>query len=123
MQQASGAVSLQGVLPWKLPAGDIGVAFGGEWRLERQGEYNIDGRSQSPGGASIYPSGNYSSNFEGHLHAEEGFLEVDAPILKNEFVQSLDITMAGRITNYSFSGLVETWKLGATSQINDDFCF
>jgi len=28
--------------------------------------------------------------------------------------------MAGRITNYSFSGLVETWKLGATSQVNDD---
>jgi outer membrane receptor protein involved in Fe transport len=24
------------------------------------------------------------------------------------------------MTNYSFSGLVETWKLGATSQINDD---
>jgi len=120
MQQASGAISLQGVLPWKLPAGDIGVAFGGEWRLERQGQYNTDGYSQSPGGQSIFPSGNYSSNFEGHLHAEEGFLEVDAPILKNEFVQSLDVTMAGRITNYSFSGLVETWKLGATSQVNDD---
>ncbi len=121
MQQASGAFSLQGVLPWKLPAGDVGVAFGGEWRLERQGEYNIDGRSQSPGGQSVYPSGNYSSNFEGRLHAEEGFLEIDAPILKNQFVQSLDISMAGRITNYSFSGLVETWKLGATSQITDDF--
>jgi hypothetical protein len=121
MQQASGAFSLQGVLPWKLPAGDIGVAFGGEWRLERQGAYDIDQYSQSPGGQSQFPSGNFSSNFEGHLHAEEGFLEIDAPILKNDIVQSLDITMAGRITNYSFSGLVETWKLGATSQINDDF--
>jgi len=120
MQQASGAASINGVLPWKLPAGDIGVAFGAEWRLERQGEYNIDGRSQSPGGVSVYPSGNYSSNFEGHLHAEEGFLEVDAPILKNDIVQSLDVTAAGRMTNYSFSGLVETWKLGATSQVNDD---
>lgn len=116
LQQAAGAFSLQGVLPWKLPAGDIGVAFGGEWRLERQGEYNIDPRSQ----LNMYPSGNMGQNFEGHLHAEEGFLEVDAPILKNDFVQSLDISMAGRITNYSFSGLVETWKLGATSQINDD---
>ena len=121
MQQASGAFSLQGVLPWKLPAGDIGVAFGGEWRLERQGQYNIDGPSQSPGGASMFPSGNYSSNFEGHLHAEEGFVEVDAPVLKNYIVQNLDVTAAGRITNYSFSGLVETWKLGATSQLTDDF--
>jgi hypothetical protein len=31
LQQAAGAFSLQGVLPWKLPAGDVGVAFGGEW--------------------------------------------------------------------------------------------
>ena len=116
LQQAAGAFSLQGVLPWKLPAGDVGVAFGGEWRLERQGEYNIDPRSQ----LNSYPSGNMGQNFEGHLHAEEGFLEVDAPILKNDFVQSLDVSLAGRLTNYSFSGLVETWKLGATSQINDD---
>jgi outer membrane receptor protein involved in Fe transport len=28
--------------------------------------------------------------------------------------------MAGRMTSYSTSGLVETWKLGATSQITDD---
>ncbi|MGH6827593.1 MAG: TonB-dependent receptor, partial [Rhizomicrobium sp.] len=27
---------------------------------------------------------------------------------------------AGRVTDYSTSGMVETWKLGATSQINDD---
>ncbi|MBV9550158.1 MAG: TonB-dependent receptor [Alphaproteobacteria bacterium] len=116
MQQAAGAFSLQGVLPWKLPAGDVGVAFGAEWRLERQGQYNIDPRSQ----LNSYPSGNMGSNWEGRLHAEEGFLEVDAPILKNQWVQSLDVSLAGRMTNYSFSGLVETWKLGATSQINDD---
>ena len=29
--------------------------------------------------------------------------------------------MAGRMTSYSTSGMVETWKLGLTSQINDDF--
>ena len=28
--------------------------------------------------------------------------------------------MAGRMTSYSTSGLVETWKLGLTSQVNDD---
>ncbi|MBV9548926.1 MAG: TonB-dependent receptor [Alphaproteobacteria bacterium] len=116
LQQAAGAFSLQGVLPWKLPAGDVGVAFGAEWRLERQGQYNVDPRSQ----LNMYSSGNFGANWEGRLHTEEGFLEVDAPILKNQWVQSLDVSMAGRITNYSFSGLVETWKLGATTQINDD---
>ncbi len=50
----------------------------------------------------------------------EGFAEIDIPIIKNGFVDSLDGNMAGRMTNYSTSGMVETWKLGLTSQINDD---
>ena len=116
MQQAAAEFTLQGVLPWKLPAGDVGAAIGGGWRLERQGQYNIDARSQ----LNMYPSGNMGSNWEGRLHAEEGFMEVDAPILKNQIVNDLNVTVAGRITNYSFSGLVETWKIGGTSQINDD---
>ena len=50
----------------------------------------------------------------------EGFAEVDAPILKDNIVNSLDFSTAGRMTSYSTSGLVETWKLGLTSQVNDD---
>jgi outer membrane receptor protein involved in Fe transport len=44
----------------------------------------------------------------------------NAPILKDNFVQSLDFNAAGRFTDYSTSGQVQTWKLGLTSQINDD---
>src|ERR1019366_4851135 len=51
----------------------------------------------------------------------EGFGELNAPLLKDNVVQSLDFNAAGRLTSYSSSGLVETWKLGLTSQINDDF--
>jgi len=54
-------------------------------------------------------------------NTEEGYGELDIPIIKNGFVESLDGNMAGRITDYSTSGMVETWKLGLTSQINDDF--
>jgi outer membrane receptor protein involved in Fe transport len=50
----------------------------------------------------------------------EGFAEVDAPILKNNIVNSLDLQAAGRMTSYSTSGLVETWKLGLNSQVTDD---
>ena len=50
----------------------------------------------------------------------EGFAELDIPIIKNGIVQSLDGNMAGRMTSYSTSGLVETWKMGLTSQVNDD---
>ena len=35
-------------------------------------------------------------------------------------MQSLDFNAAGRMTDYSTSGLVETWKLGFTSQLIDD---
>jgi outer membrane receptor protein involved in Fe transport len=51
---------------------------------------------------------------------QEGFLEADVPVLKNFIVQDINANVAGRITNYSTSGLVQTWKLGATSQIDDN---
>jgi outer membrane receptor protein involved in Fe transport len=119
MQQSSAAFTMSGVLPWALPAGEIGVAYGAEWRIDRHGQYQIDGRSQT----GMYPSGNFGRPFEGKQHAEEGFLEMQFPILKNDIVQNLNIDMAGRLTNYSNSGLVETWKLGLQSQIIDDVRF
>ena len=117
--QVAGAFSMNGVLPWQLPAGEIGVALGAEWRMERSGQYNIDPRAQ----IGAYSSGNFGRPYEGHLHAEEGFLEMAFPILKDNIVQNLSIDLAGRMTNYSFSGLAETWKIGVQSQINDDVRF
>ncbi|MBV9549941.1 MAG: TonB-dependent receptor, partial [Alphaproteobacteria bacterium] len=114
--QTSAAATLNGVLPWHLPAGDIGVATGFEYRLEQAGQFNTDIRTQNTG----YGVGNVVP-FSQQYHVEEGFLEVDAPILKNQFVNALDISMGGRITSYSTSGLVETWKLGSTAQLTDDF--
>ena len=35
-------------------------------------------------------------------------------------MDDLNFNAAGRITSYSTSGLVETWKLGLTSQVNED---
>ena len=51
-------------------------------------------------------------------NTKEAYGEIDIPILKNGFVESIDGNMAGRYTDYSTSGGVETWKLGLTSQIN-----
>ncbi len=66
--------------------------------------------------ASI-PSGNFGLAYEGHLHSEEGFLEVAIPILKNDIVDSLSIDLAGRMTHYSFSGLSRpgSWACRARS--------
>jgi len=119
MQQEAAAFSMSGVLPWVLPAGEIGAAFGAEWRLERHGQYEISPYSY----AGMYPSGNFGSNFEGKQHAEEGFLEFSIPILKDNIVQTLSLDLGGRLTHYSNSGLVETWKVGLQSQIIDDVRF
>jgi iron complex outermembrane receptor protein len=108
--------SMQGVLPseWSLPAGRIAVAFGGEYRKEAA-RVTADANAQAVG----WSVGNFSA-FTGQYNVMEGFAEVTAPILKDTFVQSLEFNSAGRLTSYSTSGLVETWKLGLTSQVNDD---
>ena len=116
LEQDVAAASMQGTLPWGLDAGNIAVAFGAEYRQEQQ--RNFDDPLHA-GALAGWGSGNYTA-WAGQYNVQEGFVEVDAPILKNNFVQSLDLQSAGRLTSYSTSGLVETWKLGLTSQINDD---
>jgi len=114
LQETNAAASAQGTLPWGLPAGKIAVAFGAEYRHE--GGNTL----ANPGGPlKAFSVGNYIP-YEGEYYVYEGFTQVDAPILKDDVVQSLDFSMAGRMTSYSTSGLVETWKLGLTSQVTDD---
>jgi iron complex outermembrane receptor protein len=117
LQQEVVSGDMQGTLPWELPAGKVAVAFGAEYRMEQQ--RNI-ADPQGLGATAGWGSGNYTS-FGGEYNVQEGFLEVDAPLLKNQFVESLDAQLGGRITSYSTSGMVETWKIGLVSQVNDDF--
>ena len=50
--------------------------------------------------------------------------EVGIPILKDvPLVQTLDADLAGRYTDYSISGSVETWKIGLNWHVNDDVYF
>ncbi|HWX89748.1 MAG TPA: TonB-dependent receptor [Rhizomicrobium sp.] len=110
------SASTSGTLPWGLPAGKIAVALGFEDRLEQQRN------TRDPlqlGASGVWESGNFSQ-FAGQYNVQEGFLELDVPILKNQIVDDLNFNAAGRITSYSTSGLVETWKVGATSQVNED---
>src|SRR6185437_1676637 len=108
--------SFEGTLPWELPAGKVAVAFGAGYRKEAGVNYSDPNgvfASFSTGNWAFFPSSSYN--------VMEGFAEVDAPILKDTLVNSLDFQMAGRMTSYSTSGLVETWKLGLSSQVTDDF--
>src|SRR5258706_9424514 len=46
--------------------------------------------------------------------------EVDAPLVKDvPLIQSLSLNLAGRYTDYSTSGAVQTWKIGGDCHVND----
>ena len=107
--------SMQGKLPWSLGAGDITVAFGFHYRKEAG--KNVATTVGDQGG---YAVANYSNFPSSNINVREGFLEVNVPVLKDTIVDSLDINAAGRATDYSTSGGVQTWKLGFTSQLNED---
>lgn len=113
--QTVASASMQGLLPWSLPAGPVAVAFGAEYRHEQGGVIQADPR----GATGQWAAGNFVP-YRGQYHVEEGFLEVDAPILKDSLIQSLDFNAAGRLTGYSTSGLVQTWKLGLNGQVDEN---
>ena len=75
------SVSTQGVLPWGLAAGKPAVEFGFEDRLEQQ-------RNQRDplelGASGVLESGNFSE-YAGEYNVQEGFLELDVPLLKDNF--------------------------------------
>jgi outer membrane receptor protein involved in Fe transport len=114
-QQDTAGASLQGVLPWDLfGAGAPSTAFGVEYRKEA-----VVTTADLNGDLGALGGGNFVG-MRGELNVIEGFAELDIPLIKNGIVNGLDGNLAGRMTSYSTSGLVETWKIGLTSQINDD---
>ena len=117
LNQEVASVSAQGLLPFGLPAGKIAVALGSEYRLEQQRQTSDPAGIGAVGG---YMSGNFPNPWAGQYNVEEGFLEFNAPLLKDQIVQSLEFNAAGRYTSYSTSGGVQTWKLGLTGQLTDD---
>jgi iron complex outermembrane recepter protein len=116
LNQDVAEASMQGTLPWSLPAGKVAIVFGAGYRKEAARV-----NASAIGGQAGFAVANYSNFPASTYNILEGFAEVDAPLLKDNFVNSLDFSVAGRMTSYSNSGLVETWKLGLTSQVTDDF--
>ena len=100
--------------PVTLWAGPVSLTAGLEWRKQKVGQV-ADARSQ----AGLFVTGNPKA-LNGQVTVKEAFGEVVVPILKDTLVRSLDVNAAGRVTDYSTSGRVTTWKLGATSALNDE---
>ncbi|HEY0958755.1 MAG TPA: TonB-dependent receptor [Novosphingobium sp.] len=111
------AASIQGE-PFSTWAGPVSVAFGGEYRKEKVSE-TVDALSL----ASAYFSGNFKP-INGSYSVKEGFAEVVVPLAKDApFLQSLEANGAVRVTDYTTSGTVTTWKIGATWRPVDDILF
>jgi len=108
------AASASGELPIGLPAGNISAALGLEYRKES----GTIVASQSGRDNLFYVTGNFK-DFNGSYNTKEAFAEFNIPLLKDSIVQSLDLDLAGRYTDYSVSGSVETYKVGVISQVND----
>ncbi len=108
IEQNVGAINFSGS-PFSLPAGEVSVAFGGEHRTEA-----VRGISDAGSQANDWFVGNYRPNI-GKYNVTEGYLETVVPILRDAaLAESLELNGALRATDYSTSGFVTTWKVGAT---------
>lgn len=120
LKQQVAALSFSTNNLFRLPAGPVSLAFGGEWRKEEvTGTVDALFRPVVSGGVTtgtwIY--GNYLPTV-GSYNVKEAFVETIIPIFKG-----MDFNGAARITDYSTSGSVVTWKTGLTWQVIDDIKF
>jgi len=115
--------------PFDSWAGAVGVAAGGEYRRE---SYRVNGDPYGAGVSSVSPNdanypadpllnssvgnnwyaGNYH-NASGAYSVKEGYVELNVPVLKSATLGEANVNVADRHTDYSTSGHVESWKLGA----------
>lgn len=117
IEQQVAAASIQGE-PFSTWAGPVSVAFGAEYRKESTHETS-DALSLVNG----YFSGNFKPT-NGAYNVKEAFLETVIPLAQDvPFARSLELNGAVRATDYSTSGYVTTWKLGATWRPVNDLLF
>lgn len=95
--------------PFNTWAGPVSVAFGGEYR--KDGAHGTADpistalRFYTSGGAAI----------SGDMNVKEGFFEMGMPLARDlPFAKSLDLNGAVRLTDYSVSGSVTSWKIGGS---------
>jgi outer membrane receptor protein involved in Fe transport len=117
MRQDVAAVNFGGEA-FDLPAGPVSLAFGGEWRRER-----ISGVAADVALANDGLFGNSLPSF-GTYNVKEAYLETVVPLVKGAaWAESLELNGAVRATDYSQSGFVATWKVGAVYQPIPDIRF
>jgi iron complex outermembrane receptor protein len=117
LQENDLAANITGDL-FQLPAGPVSIAAGAEYRSEQ-----VATDTSAASAAGLLDTASYKP-FSGAYHDEEVYAETVVPLLLDmTFAHSLGLNAAVRETNYSTSGAVTTWKLGATYEPTPDFRF
>ena len=100
--------------PFSSWAGPVSVAFGVEHRKE-----SATGIVDANSLAGNWYAANYRPTI-GSYNVTEAFVETVIPLAKDvAWADSLDLNAAVRATDYSTSGYVTTWKVGATWDVTD----
>jgi len=108
------AASMQGEI-FDLPAGPVAVAFGLEYRKEK-GSVDYDEIGQQYG--YFWGGGQPVS---GDFDVKEAFVEAGIPVFDTDGGTSLDVNAAVRYADYSSSGGVTPWQIGATLGFASNF--
>lgn len=107
-------LDINGKLPWGLEAGNIGVAFGGDWR--RESVKAVPDALKQTGdfaeGTTLPTQGLYS--------VTEIYGEISVPVLKDvPFAQALTVDIAGRYSDYTNFGVANVYKGSVNWTVND----
>lgn len=118
MKQQTADLIVRGNL-FSLPAGPVSFAGGVHWRKFEVDVLSDPISASRPGGATVYRVGN-TLPFSGTEEVKEAFGELLIPILADkDYAKNLELSLAGRITDYKTSGQVETWKAGINYAMTD----
>jgi outer membrane receptor protein involved in Fe transport len=115
-----------------LPAGPVQVGASAEIRrqsLDIQSAFNPANtmdctglRLCTPGVAALYDQPTTAPLPTTAITVWELAAEVNVPVVKDlPLIQSFDVSLAGRHTEYSSSGPADTWKIGIDHHIDDNF--
>ncbi|HDZ09395.1 MAG TPA: TonB-dependent receptor [Pseudohongiella sp.] len=114
---------VSGDLPWSLPTVDAPISgvVGYEQRDYTAGLTN-DLLTQTPG--EVLGNGAAAPNTFGTYDVSEFFFEANVPVLQNmALVEELTLQLGFRSSDYSTTGVEDTWKIGGTWSPTEDLQF
>ncbi|PLK24387.1 TonB-dependent receptor domain-containing protein [Novosphingobium sp. TH158] len=95
---------------FKLPAGDVGVVLGAEWRRDK-----IDSRPDDIAKNGLFFGFFQDSGAVGAKNTKEAFAELDIPLIADvPGIRELNFNVSGRLTDDQFYGTNGTYSIKAT---------